>query len=182
MESLLVKDVTYSYRNKYQTVHALSGVSVEFKPGKMYAIIGASGCGKTTFLSLLAGLDVPETGSIKWAGEATATMDRDRYRRESVSVIYQNFNLFQHLTALENAAYPLYMRNMRKKAAESEAILCFRHLNHATTFFPVRVVIHSLRLSFCCGITRNCTAIISYQNICSQYACKENGNFYCVFV
>lgn len=66
MESLLVKDVTYSYRNKYQTVHALSGVSVEFKPGKMYAIIGASGCGKTTFLSLLAGLDVPETGSIKW--------------------------------------------------------------------------------------------------------------------
>ena len=51
MESLLVKDVTYSYRNKYQTVHALSGVSVEFKPGKMYAIIGASGCGKTTFLS-----------------------------------------------------------------------------------------------------------------------------------
>ena len=121
MESLLVKDVTYSYRNKYQTVHALSGVSVEFKPGKMYAIIGASGCGKTTFLSLLAGLDVPETGSIKWAGEATATMDRDRYRRESVSVIYQNFNLFQHLTALENAAYPLYMRNMQKKAAESEA-------------------------------------------------------------
>lgn len=115
MESLLVKDVTYSYRNKYQTVHALSGVSVEFKPGKMYAIIGASGCGKTTFLSLLAGLDVPETGSIKWAGEATATMDRDRYRRESVSVIYQNFNLFQHLTALENAAYPLYMRNMQKK-------------------------------------------------------------------
>lgn len=48
-------------------------------------------------------------------------MDRDRYRRESVSVIYQNFNLFQHLTALENAAYPLYMRNMQKKAAESEA-------------------------------------------------------------
>ena len=48
-------------------------------------------------------------------------MGRDRYRRESVSVIYQNFNLFQHLTALENAAYPLYMRNMQKKAAESEA-------------------------------------------------------------
>lgn len=92
MESLLVKDVTYSYRNKYQTVHALSGVSVEFKPGKMYAIIGASGCGKTTFLSLLAGLDVPETGSIKWAGEATATMDRDRYRRESVSAPARNSN------------------------------------------------------------------------------------------
>ena len=121
MESLLVKDVTYSYRNKYQTVSALNGVSAEFEPGKMYTIIGASGCGKTTFLSLLAGLDVPEGGSIEWKGETTSSMDRDRYRRESASVIYQNFNLFQHLTVLENAAYPLYMRNMPKKDAEMEA-------------------------------------------------------------
>ncbi len=121
MESLLVTDVTYSYRNKYQTVHALKGISTEFHPGKMYAIIGTSGCGKTTLLSLLAALDVPESGSIEWKGESTAAMDRDRYRRESASVIYQNFNLFQHLTMLENAAYPLYMRNMPKKQANDEA-------------------------------------------------------------
>lgn len=121
MESLLVKDITYSYRNKYQTVRALGGVSVEFEPGKMYAIVGSSGCGKTTFLSLLAGLDVPESGSIEWKGESTAKMDRDRYRRESASVIYQNFNLFQHLTVLENAAYPLYMRGMKKNEAEAKA-------------------------------------------------------------
>ncbi len=121
MESLLVTDVTYSYRNKYQTVHALKGISTEFHPGKMYAIIGTSGCGKTTLLSLLAALDVPESGSIEWEGESTAAMDRDRYRRESASVIYQNFNLFQHLTMLENAAYPLYMRNMPKKQANDEA-------------------------------------------------------------
>lgn len=121
MESLLVKDVTYSYRNKYRTVRALGGVSVEFEPGKMYAIVGSSGCGKTTFLSLLAGLDVPQSGSIEWKSETTDRMDRDRYRRESASVIYQNFNLFQHLTVLENAAYPLYMRGMKKSEAEARA-------------------------------------------------------------
>lgn len=121
MESLLMKDVCYSYRNRYQTVNALNGICTEFLPGKMYAIIGASGCGKTTFLSLLAGLDVPQSGTIEWNGESTGTMDRDRYRRELVSVIYQNFNLFAHLTVLENAAYPLYMRKQPRKAADAAA-------------------------------------------------------------
>jgi len=121
MGSLLVKNVSYSYHNQFQTVHALNGVSAWFEPGKMYAVTGASGSGKTTFLSLLAGLDVPECGSIEWEGASTAAMDRDRYRRESTSVIYQNFNLFQHLTVLENAAYPLYMREMPKKEADAVA-------------------------------------------------------------
>ncbi len=121
MESLLMKDVCYSYRNRYQTVNALNGICTEFLPGKMYAIIGASGCGKTTFLSLLAGLDVPQSGTIEWNGESTGTMDRDRYRRELVSVIYQNFNLFAHLTVLENASYPLYMRKQPRKAADAAA-------------------------------------------------------------
>lgn len=65
MESLLVKDVTYSYRNKYQTVHALSGVSVEFKPGKMYATWRFR-LRKDNLPFAVGGLDVPETGSIKW--------------------------------------------------------------------------------------------------------------------
>ena len=115
MKYLQANEVAYTYRNKYQTVHALRGVSADFMPGKMYAIIGSSGSGKTTFLSLLAGLDVPSAGSITWNGEATAEFDRDAYRLEHVSVIYQNFNLFSHLTALENAAYPLYVRKRREK-------------------------------------------------------------------
>ena len=121
MECLLAKDVCYSYRNRYQTVCALNGVCAEFRPGNLYAIIGASGCGKTTFLSLLAGLDVPQSGTIEWNGESTGTMDRDRYRRDLVSVIYQNFNLFAYLTVLENAAYPLYIRKQSRKAADAAA-------------------------------------------------------------
>lgn len=118
MKCLQANDVVYAYQNKYQTVRALNGVSADFIQGKMYAIIGASGSGKTTFLSLLAGLDVPSAGSITWNGESTTRIDRDNYRLEHVSVIYQNFNLFFNLTVLENTAYPLYVRKMAKREAD----------------------------------------------------------------
>ena len=121
MNLLQAIEVVYTYRNKYQTVHALNGVSADFMPGKVYAIIGSSGSGKTTFLSLLAGLDVPTGGTVELDGEDTAKMDRDTYRLEHVSVIYQNFNLFSHLTVLENAAYPLYVRKIARGEADKLA-------------------------------------------------------------
>ena len=121
MNSLIAKQVTYEYRNAVQTVKAVNGVSCAFQQGRIYAIVGSSGSGKTTFLSLLAGLDVPESGTIELDGEPTAKMDRDSYRLNHVSVIYQNFNLFQHLTVLENTAYPLYIRKMPKNEANELA-------------------------------------------------------------
>ena len=121
MNCLQANEVVYAYQNKYQLVQALSGVSADFAQGQLYAIIGASGSGKTTFLSLLAGLDVPTSGSITWHGTSTAELDRDAYRLEHVSVIYQDFNLFSHLTVLENAAYPLYARKMSKKEGDALA-------------------------------------------------------------
>ena len=122
MKRFVVKDVHYEYRNRTQTVRAVDGVSCEFHPGQVYAIMGASGSGKTTLLSLLAGLDVPASGSIELDGEPTSRMNRDDYRLNHVSMIYQDFNLFQHLTVLENAAYPLYIRKMPKKQAEALAV------------------------------------------------------------
>ena len=121
MSVLSAKEVTYEYRNAYQTVRAVDGVSCEFRQGQVYAIVGSSGSGKTTLLSLLAGLDVPTSGTIELEGKATANMDRDEYRLNHVSVIYQNFNLFQHLTVLENAAYPLYIRGLSCKEADAIA-------------------------------------------------------------
>lgn len=121
MNSLIAKDVTYEYRNAVRTVKAVNGVSYIFQQGQVYAVIGASGSGKTTFLSLLAGLDVPTSGTVELDGEATEKMNRDFYRLNHVSVIYQNFNLFSHLTVLENAAYPLYVRKMPKKKANERA-------------------------------------------------------------
>ena len=118
MQNLVAKDVRYEYRTAVQTVKAVNGVSCTFQQGLVYAIVGASGCGKTTLLSLLAGLDVPTAGSVELDGKATSGMNRDAYRLNHVSVIYQNYNLFYHLTVLENAAYPLYVRKMPRKEAE----------------------------------------------------------------
>ena len=121
MAILTADHVEYTYQTKYQTVYALRGVDCAFETGQMTAIVGTSGSGKTTLLSLLAGLDVPTGGSINFRGQSTAELDRDAWRLENVSVIYQNFNLFAHLTALENAVYPLYLQKRPKKQAEEEA-------------------------------------------------------------
>jgi putative ABC transport system ATP-binding protein len=107
MEKLIINDVKYEYKSKYQTVFALKGVSCEFERGKFYAIIGKSGSGKTTLLSLLAGLDNPTSGEIIVGDKNVAEIDRDKYRLEHVSVIYQAFNLFPLLSALENVMFPL---------------------------------------------------------------------------
>lgn len=121
MSILSVEDVKYTYRTKYQVVYALKGVSWTFEPARFYAIVGPSGCGKTTLLSLLAGLDLPTEGAISFRGTPTSKLDRDDYRLNHVSVIYQNFNLLTHLTMLENAAYPVFLRGGARKEAEEEA-------------------------------------------------------------
>ena len=81
---LEVKNVVYHYKtNKNKNV--LNGISYEFEEGKVYAILGASGSGKTTFLSLLAGLDVPVFGSILYEGEDILKGGLNHHRKEHVS-------------------------------------------------------------------------------------------------
>lgn len=109
--------VVYEYSNKYQTVKAVNEISYDFQKGRFYAIVGKSGSGKTTLLSLLAGLDVPKEGAVSYMGKPTKEMDRDRYRREDVAVIYQDFNLFPLLTVVENVMYPLQLKGMNEKQA-----------------------------------------------------------------
>ena len=110
-----LNNVSYSYKGKLQTVRAVDGVSYEFEPGKCYAIIGKSGSGKTTLLSLMAGLDLPTEGEIIVDGKSTKEWDRNQMRRDAVSVIYQNYNLFPMLTVQENIRYPLELKKMPKK-------------------------------------------------------------------
>ncbi len=110
-----LNNVSYSYKGKFQTVKAVDGISYEFEPGKCYAIIGKSGSGKTTLLSLMAGLDLPTKGEIIVDGKSTKEWDRNQMRRDAVSVIYQNYNLFPLLTVQENIQYPLDLKKMPKK-------------------------------------------------------------------
>jgi putative ABC transport system ATP-binding protein len=121
MIQLSVQNVTFSYRTKYQTVHALRGVSCALEPGAFYALVGKSGSGKTTLLSLLAGLEQPESGEISVNGENLRDMDLDQYRRKQVSVIYQNYNLFPLMTVQENVMYPLLLNKQTKAQAAERA-------------------------------------------------------------
>lgn len=121
MEILSLCHVSYSYQSRYLTVHAVQDVSCSFETGKFYALTGPSGSGKTTLLSLLAGLDLPTQGEVLFSGSSTAQIDRDRYRRESVSVVYQAFNLFQPLTALENVQYPMQLRHLPRAETKETA-------------------------------------------------------------
>ncbi len=115
--SISLKNVSYSYKGKFQTVRAVNDVSYDFEPGKCYAIIGKSGSGKTTLLSLMAGLDLPTEGEIIIDGKSTAEWNRNQMRRDAVSVIYQNYNLFPLLTVQENICYPLDLKKVPKKEA-----------------------------------------------------------------
>ena len=112
-----LKNVSYSYKGKFQTVKAVDNVSYDFEPGKCYAIIGKSGSGKTTLLSLMAGLDLPSEGEVVINGKSTRDWDRNQIRRDAVSVIYQNYNLFPLLTVQENIQYPLDLKRMPRKAS-----------------------------------------------------------------
>ena len=122
METLTLEDVKYDYRNKYQTVHALAGVSYEFQRGRFYAVVGKSGSGKTTLLSMLAGLDNPTSGDVMIGDIAVRGVDRDKYRLNHISVIYQSLNLFPLLTALENVMFPLEYKKMSRSKAKKIAV------------------------------------------------------------
>ena len=122
MEKLICKDVYYSYKTKYQTVKALNGVNADFEQGKFQAIIGKSGCGKTTLLSLLAGLDLPQSGEVLYDDQSLSLIDLDVYRRENVSVIYQSYNLLPLLTVLENVMYPMLLNKINVKDAKKAAM------------------------------------------------------------
>ena len=119
MSVLKAEHVSYSYQTKYQTIEAVKDVTCEFEKGRFYAVTGESGSGKSTLLSLLAGLDVPKEGKILVEGEDLAHMDRDRYRREKASVVYQAFHLFPLLSALENVMFPMVRPDWEKRAGRS---------------------------------------------------------------
>ena len=117
METLTLKEVKYEYKSRYQTVRALAGINCVFERGRFYAVAGKSGSGKTTMLSLLAGLDNPTEGGVFLGDTDVAGIDRDKYRLEHVSVIYQGLNLFPLLSAVENVMFPLEYKKTPKAEA-----------------------------------------------------------------
>lgn len=120
-EALRAHQVSYVYKTKAGGVFALNQVSYTFYSGRVYAIVGKSGCGKTTLISTLAGLDLPTMGEVIYGGKSTHAIDRDAYRRHDVTVVYQNYNLFPLMTVLENVMLPLKLQKRSREEAEAIA-------------------------------------------------------------
>lgn len=110
MDILEIKNVAYNYSDSNENV--LSSVNQKFEIGKFYAIIGKSGEGKSTLLSLLAGLDKPQKGQILFKGEDIEKDGYSNHRKNNISLVFQNYNLIDYLTPLEN------VRLVNKNASE----------------------------------------------------------------
>ena len=100
MSVLSMNKVSYKYKEARQSV--LSQIDQEFEAGKFYAIIGKSGSGKSTLLSLLAALDNPTSGKILFEGEDIQEKGDSYHRKHHISLVFQNYNLIDYLTPLEN--------------------------------------------------------------------------------
>lgn len=101
-EILKLENINYSYIDGGYERQILKDLSYDFEEGRLYTILGPSGSGKTTLLSLLAGLDDAKSGNIYFKGTDIKTMGLDKYRRNAIAIVFQQYNLISYLTAMEN--------------------------------------------------------------------------------
>ena len=101
-EILRLENINYSYIDGGYEREILKDLSFAFESGKFYTILGPSGSGKTTLLSLVAGLDSAKSGTIYFNGRDINEIGLYKYRRNDISIVFQQFNLISYLTALEN--------------------------------------------------------------------------------
>ncbi len=107
MTLLETKAVDYYYQDGDQRRYILKETSVSFEKGRFYAILGQSGSGKTTFLSLISALDSPKSWQVLYEGTDIEKIGHENYRRDDISIIFQSYNLIPYLSAVENVLVPM---------------------------------------------------------------------------
>lgn len=129
---LLISKLHKKYNEgKPNEVHALKGIELTVKKGDMMAIMGASGCGKTTLLNMIGHLDKSSSGSIIIDEVDTSLLSDSKmtaFRRDKIGFIFQLFNLFPFLTAVENVETPLLLSGIRSGLAREQAKMLLREL------------------------------------------------------
>ena len=119
-----VMGVRKTFEAELAPVRALRGVDLDITPGEFVAVMGPSGCGKSTLLNLVAGLDVPDEGTITIDGEEITGRSEDdlaRMRRKHIGIVFQFFNLLESMTVLENVVLPAVIAGTKRKPAETRA-------------------------------------------------------------
>ena len=136
-----LKNISKTFLSGERRINLFNNVNLNIKKGDLIAIVGPSGSGKSTFLHMLAFLEEPNKGKIYLSNIDTGKMtesEKDNVRREKISIIFQNNNLLNDFTALENVLMPLYIKgninqNIREKGLK---ILTDVKLNNRANHFP----------------------------------------------
>ncbi len=122
-----------------QPLQILNGIDLLILRGDSVAVVGVSGSGKSTLLGLLAGLDLPSSGTIKIAGKTITDMDEDErasVRARHVGFVFQSFQLLPNLTALENVMLPLEILNVENISERANTILTRVGLQERIQHYP----------------------------------------------
>lgn len=122
---LELKNITKDYLSGESKVRALKGISIEFRKSEFVSILGQSGCGKTTLLNIIGGLDRYTSGDLIINGKSTKEFkDRewDAYRNYSVGFVFQSYNLIPHQTVLSNVELALTLSGVSKSERRKRAI------------------------------------------------------------
>ena len=126
---------------KYGDLEVVKGVSISVASGEFVCLVGKSGCGKTTLLSLLSGLERPNKGDVLLNGKKINGASEDElalFRRENVGFIFQSFNLIPTLSAWENVALPLFPIKMTSEERKGRAteLLTQMEMGHRVDHLP----------------------------------------------
>lgn len=122
---LQLKNITKDYVTGDTIVHALKGVSIQFRECEFVSILGQSGCGKTTMLNIIGGLDQYSDGDLIIEGKSTKDFkdrDWDAYRNNSIGFVFQSYNLIPHQTVLQNVELALTLSGVSKSERKERAI------------------------------------------------------------
>ena len=104
-----------SIEKRFGKFTALDHVSLEFRSGELVALLGPSGCGKTTLLRVIAGLELPDAGSVLFHGEDASAQDA---RERQVGFVFQHYALFRHMSVFENVAFGLRVKPRRERPSD----------------------------------------------------------------
>jgi len=124
MGDLRIKELVVEYSSDRYAVRPIDGLDLEVTAGSLVILLGPSGCGKTTLLSCLGGILSPTAGSIEFGDVEVTTLDRRAlaaYRRDTVGIVFQAFNLVASLSAVENVMVPLWAAGRSRRAARERA-------------------------------------------------------------
>ncbi|MSV29369.1 MAG: ABC transporter ATP-binding protein [Bryobacterales bacterium] len=135
----MVKVELRNVSKKYETVEALRGVSLACEGGTVTALLGRSGCGKTTLLNLAGAMDVPDSGEVLIDGESTASLTEMQLtvlRRKRIGFVFQFFQLLPTLTVLENVELPLLLAGGRGTEGRARERLAWVGLDEKARAMP----------------------------------------------